>query len=66
MKYFAITAATLLICGVAGLSTQDGAMAEENINMPEEVETLNKEVVPVEYIDFDPYYITAELGKNEG
>jgi len=66
MKYFAITAATLLICGVAGLSTQDGAMAEENINMPEEVVIIEMGGVQVEYIEFEPFYITAELGKNEG
>ena len=65
MKYFAITAATVLICGVAGLSTKDGAKAEETVQ-PVQEEIIEIDLVPVEYIDFDPYYINVDLGKNEG
>tara|TARA_E500000331_G_C17076693_1_gene635081 strand:+ start:399 stop:596 length:198 start_codon:yes stop_codon:yes gene_type:complete len=65
MKYLAITAATILICGVAGVSTKDGAKAEETVQ-PAQDETIQTDFTPVEYIDFDPYYINVDLGKNEG
>jgi hypothetical protein len=65
MKYLAITAATILICGVAGVSTKDGAKAEETVQ-PVENKNIQTDIIPVEYIDFDPYYIKVDLGKNEG
>lgn len=65
MKYFAITTATILICGVAGLSTEDGAQAEDTVQI-EKNEKIQTDYIPVEYIEFDPYYIKVDLGKNEG
>ena len=63
MKYYVIAIATIMICGVAGLSADNGRVIAEEQAPPEAIE---KEVIPVEYIDFDPYYITANIGKNEG
>ena len=64
MKYYVIVVATIMICGVAGLSSDSGrVIAEEQLTPPGAIE---KEIIPVEYIDFDPYYITAAIGKNEG
>ncbi len=62
MKYYLIAAATLMICGAAGLSTGHGTSMPEETKITEETENI----VPVEYIEFDPYYITAVPGKNEG
>ncbi len=67
MKYFAITTAVVLICGVAGVSSDKEVKAEEQIVIPpQEVENIQTDFVPVEYIEFDPYYIKVDLGKNEG
>ena len=77
MKYFAIGIATVMICGAAGLSSSSGN-ADIDADDPvvvEDLEIIQEDVeivlpennnVPVEYIDFDPYYITAKVGKNEG
>ena len=62
MKYYLIAAATLIICGVAGVSTSHSTDVAENEKITEDQENI----IPVEYIDFDPLYITADLGKNEG
>jgi len=67
MKYFAITTGMILICGVAGVSAITGVQAEEvPIAGPYEAEINQTDAVPVEYIEFDPYYIKVDLGKNEG
>ncbi len=68
MKYFAIGIATIMICGVVGLS-DSRVVAEEQPKGTEEVPTVTPVETPVEYIDFEPLHITikaTDLGKNEG
>ena len=63
MKYYAIGLATLMIVGVTGFSTAETEVpAEQEVN----TQNIDKDVQKVEYIEFDPYYITAKSGKNEG
>ena len=70
-KYFVIVAATLMICAVAGLSAIEGTTETMSTRLDSAIPD-NKmvqpkiNVIPVEYIDFEPYYITAKVGKNEG
>jgi len=64
-KYFVISVAALMICAVAGLSAMKGT-TEVNVVFEHKALLPETNIIPVEYIEFEPYYITAKIGKNGG
>ena len=65
-RYFVISVAALMICAVAGLSAIKGTTEVNNVVFEHKVLFPETNIIPVEYIEFEPYYITAKVGKNEG
>ena len=67
MKYLMISIATVMICGAVGLSTDVHEAHDKPPVVVEHDTKQNYEMsTHVEYIEFDPLYITVDVGKNEG